>query len=225
MDALTATMGLKDFLDSNKEIYTDNINWQKQPNMVKLKFTPKQFQAFRDACHVFDLLSSDPRFTDFVRSVFGDVKVPTISKQLVQPIVDAPTKIPLKLPRRANSTRSTESHFTAPKQATDACRELYSAINDPSGIKFKHDISSGITCVTDVRMMLTKYISENNLKTELGTVLDDFIMGLAAGALHKHRQSIPVVNGTYIIPTGNRKIMSDIIQEVTLGRRDEDNEA
>ena len=45
----------------------------------------------------------DSKFIDFVKSVLGtDVKVPTINKQFVKPILEAPVRIPIKVPRVAN---------------------------------------------------------------------------------------------------------------------------
>lgn len=50
----------------------------------------------REACTVFKLLSNTDKFQDYVKSVLGaDIKASSIDRQLVQPIVTAPLKIPM----------------------------------------------------------------------------------------------------------------------------------
>ena len=95
---------MTEVMSMNKEIDTDDQDVQESTRVVKLRFTRKQYQAFRDACKIFEVVSTDSKFIDFVKSVLGaDVKVPTINKQFVQPILEAPVRIPIKIPRVAKA--------------------------------------------------------------------------------------------------------------------------
>ena len=220
MVAPQLTSGLKAIMQMDKEIDTDeHQDAHQQTKVVKLRFTRKQYEAFRDACTIMGIVSSDPKFTDYVKSVLGDdVKVPTISKQFVQPIVDAPTRIPLKLPRAAKaSDQKRESYFTAPTRATDECMLLYAEVEE-DGVDLKQNIKEGITCITDVRVMMSRYIALNDLRNEDGILVDEFIYKLAPGALNNNSDQIHRIGGKHVIPKGNRKVMTDIVNEVTFGK-------
>ncbi len=201
----------------NKEIDTDDQDEHQLAKVVKLRFTRKQYQSFRDACKIFEIVSLDPGFFDFVKSALGaDVKVPTITKQLVQPIIEAPTKIPMKLPRAAKSGEvKRESYFTAPMEATDRCVLLHSKAGD--GVELKQNIQEGVTCVTDVRVMVGRYISSEKLRNEQGIVVDGFIRKLAPKSLSSNSDQLLRIDGKHVIPKGNRKIMTDIVNEVVFG--------
>ena len=202
----------------NKEIDMDDQDVQESAKVVKLRFTRKQYQAFRDACKIFEVVSKDSKFIDFVKSVLGaDVKVPTINKQFVQPILEAPVRIPMKIPRVAKAgEQKKESYFTAPTAAIDKCLQLYSKV-EGEGIDLKQDIRGGITCVTDVRVMMSRYISMENLRNEHGIVLDDFICKLVPKSLHENSDQLHRVEGHLVIPKGNRKVMTAIVNEITFG--------
>ena len=203
----------------NKEIDTDDQDVQESTRVVKLRFTRKQYQAFRDACKIFEVVSKDSKFIDFVKSVLGaDVKVPTINKQFVQPILEAPVRIPMKIPRVAKAgEQKRESYFTAPTTAIDKCLQLYSKV-ESEGIDLKQDIREGITCVTDVRVMMSRYIAMENLRNEHGIVLDDFICKLVPKSLHENSDQLHRVDGHFTIPKGNRKVMTAVVNEITFGK-------
>lgn len=208
--------GMNDLLLLNKEIETDAAE-QRNTKVVKLRFTRKQFDTFRDACKILEVIASDEEFPDFVKKALGaDIKVPTIARQFINPILDAPTRIPVKIPRAQTSGPKKETYFTAPIEATDKCKKLYSHVADD--VELKQDIKGeGMTCVTDVRVMVGRYFSIKSLKTEEGVVLDDFIRGLVPEAISYNRNTIQRIKGNYVIPKGDRKVMASIVNEVAMG--------
>lgn len=212
------TSGMTEVMSMNKEIDTDDQDVQESTRVVKLRFTRKQYQAFRDACKIFEVVSMDSKFIDFVKSALGaDVKVSTINKQFVQPILEAPVRIPIKIPRVAKAgEQKRESYFTAPTAATEKCLQLYSKV-EKEGIDLKQDIREGVTCVTDVRVMMSRYISTENLRSEHGIVLDDFIRNLVPKSLHENSDQLHRVEGHFVVPKGNRKVMTAIVNEITFG--------
>jgi hypothetical protein len=210
--------GLNAIMPMNKEIDTDDQDEQ-STKVVKLRFTRKQYQAFRDACKILDIVSQDPGFHDFVKSALkADVKASSINKQLVQPILEAPTKIPIKLPKATSTAdgKKRESYFTLPVEVTEKCLELYRRVDEE--VDLKHDVREGITCVTDVRVMMSKYISSHDLRNEHGIVIDDFIRELAPKSLHENSEYIHRIMGKHIIPKSDRKVITGIINEVTFGK-------
>ena len=219
MPASKLTSGITEAMSMNKEIDTDDQDVYESTKVVKLRFTRKQYQAFRDACKIFEVVSIDSKFIDFVKSVLGpDVKVPTINKQFVKPILEAPVRIPIKVPRVAKAgEQKRESYFTAPTAATDKCLQLYSKVKDEE-VDLKQNIREGITCVTDVRVMMSRYISMENLRNEHGIVLDDFICKLVPKSLHENNDQLHRVDGHFAIPKGNRKVMTAIVNEITFGQ-------
>ena len=217
------TVGIKDLLSMDKKIDEDDYEEQ-HDKVVKLKFTRKQFQAFRDACSILRVVSEDSRFPEFVTSVLGsDVKVQTISKQMVQPIINAPMKIPVKLVRASNKSEGDsekKSYFTAPIDATDSCRRLYNVVKD-EGFEPRQDINSGITCITDIRVMISKYIIANELRDRTGVVIDDLILDIAPNSVKDNNERLYRIDSKHIIPKGDKKVMTSIIQEIAFGPEDD----
>lgn len=211
---LDIASGMKQLVLMDKKIETDEQT--KNTKIVKLRFTRKQYESFRDAVQIFKLVSSHEGFTDFVKAALdADIKVSSISKQFVNPIVDAPTKIPMKIPRAQSDGTKRETYFTAPIDVTKKCELLYSHVKDD--VELRHDMSDGKTCVTDVRVMVGKYFSTRDLKTDDGVILDDFILDLTPGAVSSHKDILQRKGGKYRIPKGDRKVMSGIVNEVAFG--------
>ena len=202
----------------NREIDDDKSHEHDTTKVVKLRFTRKQYQAFRDACKIFEVVSKDSKFIDFVKSVLGaDVKVPTINKQFVQPILDAPVRIPMKIQRvTAEGGPKRETYFTAPTPATSKAVQLCHEVFDL--VELKQDIEKNVTCVTDVRVMMSKYIAKNDLRTEDGVVLDDFICKLVPKSVRENDDQLHRINGHLVIPKGNRKVMSAIVNEIAFDK-------
>lgn len=219
MDVSKLTNGISELMSMNKVIDTDDQNVHDSTKVVKLRFTRKQYQTFRDACKILEVVSADKQFTEFVKSVLGaDVKVSTISKQFVQPILDAPVRIPLKLPRAAKTgEQKRDSYFTAPTKATDKCLQLYEKVKDED-INLRQSIQDGTTCVTDVRVMVSKYISMMDLRGEQGVALDEFLCKLASKSVHEYSDQLHRIEHHLVIPKGNRKVMTSIVNEIAFGQ-------
>jgi len=209
--------GMKALLAMNKEIDEKNMEPPSNSKIVKLRFTRKQYQTFRDACKIFEVVSSDPEFTQFVQKSLGtDIKVPTIARQLVTPIVEAPLYIPMKLPKSENSpTVRKESYFTAKTPVTEKATKLHSKVMKEMTGLMRYDLKEGSTCITDIRVMLSKYFASKNLKNEHGTVVDDFLFKLAPKSLSEHKDRLVNIDKRTIIPKGDTKVVTSIINEVT----------
>ncbi len=191
-----------------------------QSKVIRLRFTKKQYETFRDACSAFGIMAADPDFPEFAKKVFGDIKLSTLPNQLVNPIVDAPTRIPIKV--RSSTTSglpAKESYFTKPTPATDNAKKLFSQTSkyvDKESIRY--DISKGTTCITDIRILISAYINENNLRVEEGVILDNFMFEIAPKIIKELMPDLLRVNKKYAIPKGNRKMITSIINEITFGK-------
>jgi hypothetical protein len=208
--------GLKTVMTMKKEIDEDEAEVPKRNNVVKLRFTAKQYNAFRDACKVLEALALDEEnFTNYVKTSLGsNVKTSTISKQFVQPILEAPAKIPIKIPKAGGEAKK-QTYFTTPIPATKKAVDLYKKVSDVVQLRF--DIkSSNQTCITDIRVMLSKYIIKQKLRNNEGIVLDGFISKIAENSLRKFIDAGEIVKfeGKGLIPKGNRSVMTSIINEV-----------
>jgi hypothetical protein len=208
--------GLKTVMTMKKEIDDTEDDTPTAKKVVKLRFTIKQYQAFRDACKVLEALAmDDEKFTNYVKTSLGsDLKTSTITKQFVQPIVDAPTKIPIKVPKASDGPKK-QTYFTAPIPSTKKAFELYKKVSDV--VQLRYDIKSDKqTCITDIRVMLSKYIIKNKLRNNNGIVLDGFLSKIAENSLRKFIDAGEIVKfeGKGLIPKGNRSVMTSLVNEV-----------
>ena len=214
MDVLTG--GLNDLLLSNKQIKTETEH-RSTNKLVKLRFTRKQYEAFRDACKVMEIVSSHEGFVDFVKEALNaDIKLPTIARQFVNPILEAPMRIPVKSTKREQKK---VTYFTSPIDATDKCIALFSQVADT--VALKQDIGNGKTSLTDIRVMINTYLTEKNLKTDDGIVLDEFIMSIAQETVEYNKNSMLIINDKYIIPKGDKKIIPGIVNEIAFDKTNE----
>ena len=125
-------------------------------------------------------------------------------------------RIPVKIPRPQSSGPKRETYFTAPIDATDKCVRLYAHVADD--VELKQDIKeNSLTSVTDVRVMVGKYISTRNLRTEDGVALDDFLKELVPETINNSSDILKRIGGKYVIPKGDKKVMSGIVNEVAFG--------
>lgn len=209
--------GMTDMLMLNKEIEAEEAELHGSSKVVKLRFTRKQYETFRDACKIFEVIVADEGFPEYVKKALGaDIRIPTIARQFVNPILEAPMKIPVKIPRPQSSGPKRETYFTAPIEATDKCLRLYSSVEDD--VELKQDIKiDGLTSVTDVRVMVGKYISTRELRTEDGVVIDDFLKELVPDTISNNNDIFKRIGGKYVIPKGDKKVMSGIVNEVAFG--------
>jgi hypothetical protein len=222
MTVAKLSAGIRDMMKVKKEIDTED-QVEGPAKVVKLRFTAKQFDAFREACTVFKLLSSDDKFPDYVKSVLGtDIKAPTIDKQLVQPIVNAPLKIPMKLHRAqkgGEEKEKKETYFTRPIPVTPEYKALHKAVAaKDDDLNLRMNIGDGTTCVTDVRVMVGKYIAMEGLRGNDGITIDDLLHKLASRSLKDNSDCVHIIDNSYVIPKGDRKVMQGIINDVAFGK-------
>ena len=201
----------------NKEIEAEEAGLNSSTKVVKLRFTRKQYEAFRDGCKILEIVAADEGFPEYVKKALGsDIRISTIAKQFVNPILEAPMRIPVKIPKPQSSGPKRETYFTAPIDATDKCVRLYDHVADDA--ELKHNVKDeSKTSVTDVRVMVGKYISTRNLRTEDGVVIDDFLRELVPEAIKNNKDIFKKINGKNVIPKGDKKIMTSIVNEVAFG--------
>ena len=211
-----ALSGMKALMNVNKEIDTDQQILTKPSNIVKLRFTRKQYDTFRDACKIFEVVAADPEFLEFVKRALGaDIKSASITKQFVVPIVDAPMKIPVKLKVAKEKTTTRESYFTKTTEATKEAKRLHSAVKGQlKEGDLRQNITKNETCLTDVRVMMSKYLNANNLKTEHGVIVNKFITEIAPKSIQEHKDKLQRVEKNTVIPKGDRKVMTSIVNEI-----------
>ena len=216
------TAGIRDMMKVKKEIDTED-QMEGPAKVVKLRFTAKQFAGFREACTVFKLLSGDNKFQEYVKSVLGaDIKASTIDKQLVQPIVNAPMRIPMKLhrvPKGGEGREKKETYFTKPIPVTPECKKLHSAVAaHEEDLGLRMDINEGTTCVTDVRVMVGKYIAMEGLRSSDGITIDGLLHSLASRSLKENSDCIHIVDDQHVIPKGDRRVVQGIINDIAFGK-------
>lgn len=215
--------GLKNIRRSAKVIVenTDAAEEAKKiAKIIKLRYTVKQYDTFRDACRIFSIIASHPGFNAFVaKALETEVRAVTIKKQLVDPIVNAPLKIPMKKIRKVGDSPK-ESYFTAPAPVTPEVKRLYNIVKSKIDKEtLKQNIDNDVTCVTDVKKFITTYIAMNNLvHPEHGIELSKGLNGLAPKVIKSNSDLIHRVENKYYIPKGDRKIITLIMNELLFGK-------
>jgi hypothetical protein len=206
--------GLKNLLASKKHIIVEEDK-PKRSGYIKLRFTCRQYDAFRDACGVLGIVASHPDFSDFVRKALdADVLESSIQRQFVTPIVTAPSMFPKKsVPKAAAaSDQRKASYFTNPIEATDQLRMLYKAVENKDDLK--QDVDGGHTSMTDIRVLLNRYFTENELKVPEGIVVDEFIHSLVPEAMKMHEGDLVPYGDQSLIPKGDKTIIQSIVKEL-----------
>ena len=204
-----------------KHVQSEQVAESKSSKYVKVRFTRKQYEAFRNACSIFEVVSGHAEFDTFVQlALDAKVKSRIISQQLIHPIVTAPTKIVDNARTPASTTDSPKvTYFTAQIQPTDTCKALYSRIADSGDIKTRYDIrESDITCITDIRLMISRYIAIKHLKTAEGTIVDDFLQSIAFDTLNTMKHEMLNIDGKRIIPRHDKKIIIRMVNEIAVRR-------
>ena len=213
------TQGLRELMAMKKHVQSEQVAESKSSKYVKVRFTRKQYEAFRNACSILEVVSGHAEFDTFVQlALDAKVKSRIISQQLIHPIVTAPTKI-VDNARTPASQSPKVTYFTAQIQPTDTCKALYSRIADSGDIKTRYDIrESDITCITDIRLMIGRYIAINHLKTPEGTIVDDFLQSIAFDTLNTMKHEMLNINGKLIIPRHDKKIVIRMVNEIAVSR-------
>ena len=212
------TQGLRDILPLKKHIELEELVKSNTSKYVKLRFTRKQYDAFRSACGIFEVISDHPEFNSFVQlALNADVKPRIVAHQLTNPITSAPTKIVDSALKVSNNPPKV-TYFTAPIEPTDMCKQLYSRIADGGSINTKYDIlESNKTCITDIRLMLGKYIVIKHLKTDKGTIVNEFLQSIAHNTFNSTKQLLLHIDNEYVIPRNDKRIVIQMVNEIAVG--------
>ena len=199
-----------------KHVQSEQVAEYKASKYVKVKFTQKQYETFRNACSIFEVVSGHAEFDMFVQlALDAKVKSRIISQQLINPIVTAPTKIVDRFKTQELDALPKVTYFTAQIQPTDTCKALYARIADSGDIKTRYDIrESNITCITDIRLMMGRYIAIQRLKTAEGTIVDDFLQSIASDTLNTMKHEMHTIDGKLIIPKHDKKIIIRMVNEI-----------
>lgn len=212
-------IGFKDFKDKQIIFELNEFDQDVSSKYVKLRFTPKQYAAWREACNMFNIISKHEGFNDFIIQAINsdvEIRVQSIAKQLVEPIVNAPTKIILQQSRTGESK---VSYFTKPIPVTKEAKKLYDAVKkDIDKTAFKHDIESGMTCVTDIRKYLNKFIKDNKLDDNTyGIELSKQFISFAPKIIKANEKYFVTHDSKVYMPASLKmKIISGMINEIVI---------
>ena len=179
---------------------------------VRLRFTRKQYDAFRAACDALQMMSLHEEYINLVQLAMGSKVNPrVIASQITDPIVHAPTKVAIAGPRAPPKV----THLTAPVKPSEKCMQLYARISSDVP-NTRHAIESGATCITDIRLMISKYIAIHDLKTEQGTVMDTFLQSIAPSTFARMKHVLMYVDNRYIIPRKDRQVIVRMVNEIAV---------
>ena len=183
---------------------------------VKLKFTQRQFETFQNACDVLSVVSDHEDFYKIVKEALesNDLRKEKILSQMVTPIISAPLKNMVKPAQKKQDEEAKTTHFTKSITANKACRVLYEKLHPVVQASYKN-MEEGTTTITEIRTMVNKYVAANDLKTEEGIVVDDFLKSIAPATFQENEESLHYDGSTMIIPKGNRNILYKVAEEIS----------
>lgn len=217
-EQLPTISGLGNILEKNVILEKDDeiSSTDAASKVVKLRFTSKQYVAFRDACNIFQVIAEHEDFPQFVAKVMNSdvpIRPASIKKQLIVPIVSAPTRIIITQPRKTDGT----SYFTKPVPVNKEAKKLFDTVKkDIDTTTLKQDFTSGVTSVVDIKYFLKIYIQSNNLENNSFGI--EVTKGLTAFAPNVIKQfdSLLIHNeGKSYIPKKNKmKIMSAYASDI-----------
>lgn len=207
--------------DGSSEVSFDASEFKTNlPKTVKIRFTQRQYETFRDACKILDAVSQDSTFNDFVNLSLGTKSnKQIIQRQLIAPIIDAPSRIMVKKVKGDTDKSGTKeqkvSHFTKPISLSPKAEKLYKKVkNSIDKSSLKHNIDAKTTCFVDIRAILSKYILDKKLKSSDGIVIDSFLKDLAKDTIQRNEETLLFEDGNYVIPKGDRKIIMAMVDEI-----------
>jgi hypothetical protein len=183
--------GLKEVIPRSSTIYKyedsdGEEGIENTANIMKIRFTKKQWKIFISACRMFKQLSEDPAFPNYVSyAMRDDIKTNDIATHLVSPIIQAPSRLQTTKSKKDKTKSDGDVYFTKEKTSTDAVRKLYNAVKpelDESKLRYNQ---TSVTCPSDIRSLLSMYITKHNLKKDDGTHLDKFLKEIAPNTLHE----------------------------------------
>lgn len=215
--------GLKDIQHLRKSINEDEED-NNVSKYIKLKFTRRQYETFRNACNIFSVVASHPGFNDFVNEAL-ETKVTshTLNIQMVNPINTSLTKIydPIvkKSIKNKNVTHEPKiTYFNQPREVTESCISLYDKVKDINTLHTQYDVLEGQTSITDIRTMLGKYIIKYDLKNEYGTIFDDFLQHIAPKTFNENKYTLLIVDDHFVIPKNDKKLIYGIINNIVFSK-------
>ena len=166
----------------------------------------------RTLAKILEVMSEHPEFDSFIHIALGEkLKSRVITMQLTNPIVAAPTRLVHTAVKKSTPPRVT--YFTTQIKPTDTCKELYSRIVDTGPINTRYNIDE-YTCVTDIRLMFTRYIATNNLKTEEGTIVDTFLQSITPHTMQEMKNQFLRSADKIVIPKRDKKIIIQMVNEI-----------
>lgn len=189
---------------------------------VKLKFTQRQFEAFKSACEILSVVSEHEEFYRIVKDAL-DVKSmqnAKIMSQMVTPIISSPQKEMVKSTKNAfpdeGEVATKITHFNKPITVSRACRAIYDKLHPVAQASYIN-MKEGITSITEVRTIVNKYVAEKELKTEQGIVVDDFLKSIAPTTFRENEESLYLDEDdmTITIPKSNRSILYKVAEEIS----------
>lgn len=217
-EQLPTISGLGNILEQNVIFERDDeiSSTEIASKVVKLRFTSKQYMALRDACNIFQVIAENENFPQFVAKVMNSeipIRPASIKKQLITPIVTAPTKIIITQPRKAGNT----SYFTKPVPVSKEAKKLYDAVKkDIDTNILKQDFTSGVTSVVDIKYFLKIYIQKNDLENNsFGIEVTKGLTAFAPNAI-KQLESVLLHNEdkSYIPQKNKMKMMSAYASDI-----------
>lgn len=189
---------------------------------VKLKFTQRQFEAFKSACEILGVVSEHEEFYKIVKNALDVKSMPNakIMSQMVAPIINSPLKEMVKSTKNKEPSTMTSAkkmtHFNKPIIATRACRAIYDKLH-PVVQALYANMEEGMTSITEIRTMVNKYVAENDLKTEHGIVVDDFLKSIAPATFRENENLLYLDEDTMTmtIPKSDKSILYKVAEEIS----------
>lgn len=187
---------------------------------VKLKFTQRQFEAFKSACEILSVVSEHEEFYKIVKNALEvkNMQNAKIMYQMVTPILSAPLKEVVKKNKDESDVTPTKiTHFNKPIAVTEACKMIYEKLHPVMQAVYKN-MEEGKTSITEIRTMVTKYVAENNLKTEQGIIVNDFLKSIAPETFNEDKADEKFMyldDGKMIIPKSKQSILYKVAEEIS----------
>jgi hypothetical protein len=194
--------GLKSISKLPEEEYVP----KKEPNVVRLRFTRRQYETFKDACNIVEQLVADPAIKSTVKKLLNGA---TVDTNFTKPIIQAPTRIagkPKKVDTQATSvgSKERETYFVKSRDVNRKVGSLWEFVKDEIPHDHLRFDQEGETCISDVRIMISAYIKSQKLKQSNGVVVDDFLQMLAPDVLKDKK----------IIPKEDKRTIMMVVNEV-----------
>ena len=186
---------------------------------VKLRFTQRQFEAFKSACEILGVVSEHEEFYKIVKNALDVKNMPNakIMSQMVAPIINSPLKEIVKSTKNKEPSMDKKiTHFNKPITATRACRAIYDKLH-PVVQALYANMEEGMTSITEIRTMVNKYVAENDLKTEHGIVVDDFLKSIAPATFRENEKLLYLDEDTMTmtIPKNDKSILYKVAEEIS----------